>query len=86
MSFLSECLAQEYQSKTIRFQCLFPGLVATKMTKYDEANGWHVVSTKTFAKQAVDALGLCTICCGSVAHDIQVNGWFFCGCSICFIY
>ncbi len=43
------------------------------MTKYTKANEWHVVSAETFAKQAVDVLGQKSICCGSIAHDVQVR-------------
>jgi len=72
VSFMSECLHLEYKHTNIKFQCLMPLLVATKMTRYSgEADGFVVVSPEYFAKQACDALGIMHIGTGCIIHDFQ---------------
>jgi short-subunit dehydrogenase len=64
----------EYRTTNVKFQCLVPLLVATKMSHYesDEAN-FLVVSPTVYARQAVDALAMYDISPGCVAHEIQVG-------------
>lgn len=57
-------------------QCLVPILVATKMTfmQTSEADGYLVVTPEEYARQAVDAIAICSITPGCVQHEIQVRG------------
>jgi len=72
VSFLSECLSTEHNSMGVRIQCLFPVIVATKMTHYDKADGWKVADVETYAKQAVDIIGIGSATTGCILHEIQV--------------
>ncbi|KAH7712678.1 Protein DHS-5 [Aphelenchoides avenae] len=69
LSFLCECIDREY--KTIRVQCLTPALVATNMTYYEKGS-MFVVTTKAFARQAVNTVGLVRVTSGCFNHEIQM--------------
>ncbi|CAJ0563930.1 unnamed protein product, partial [Mesorhabditis spiculigera] len=85
ISFFSDTLSDEFRGTGVKVQCLVPMLVATSLASYDksEANDIFVVSTETFARQAVRAIGTFELICGCWQHDFQIalaqliSPWFF---------
>jgi short-subunit dehydrogenase len=75
ISFYSDCLADEFAHTNVKFQCLIPLLVATKMASYEssEANDIFVVKSETFARYAVNIIGKFRLSTGCFPHDMQVS-------------
>ncbi|KAI1732243.1 short chain dehydrogenase domain-containing protein [Ditylenchus destructor] len=74
LSFFSDSLADEFSTTNVKFQCLIPFLVATKIASYESegADNILVVDPTTYARQAVHVIGQWRISTGCFLHDIQI--------------
>uniref|UniRef100_A0A914H1H1 Steroid dehydrogenase n=1 Tax=Globodera rostochiensis TaxID=31243 RepID=A0A914H1H1_GLORO len=73
ISFFTDSLGDEFAHTNVKIQCLFPLLVATKLTQYasEDAN-LFVLDTKSYARQAVNIIGNYRISTGCFVHDMQI--------------
>ncbi|XP_041656520.1 hydroxysteroid (20-beta) dehydrogenase 2 [Cheilinus undulatus] len=70
VSFFSQCLHAEYQSKGITVQCVAPFMVSSNMTKHVE-NSFAVMPAPVFARRALNTVGLSSYTTGCLFHTLQ---------------
>ncbi|KAL3107787.1 hypothetical protein niasHT_015924 [Heterodera trifolii] len=80
ISFFTDSLGDEFAHTNVKIQCLFPLLVATKLTQYaaEDAN-LFVLDAKSYARQAVNIIGNYRISTGCFMHDMQIAFGSFIG-------
>uniref|UniRef100_A0AC35TLH0 Estradiol 17-beta-dehydrogenase 12 n=1 Tax=Rhabditophanes sp. KR3021 TaxID=114890 RepID=A0AC35TLH0_9BILA len=69
MTFICDCVNREY--KNIHVQTLIPALVATNMTYYTKGS-LFVVTPQSFAKSAINSLGVLQKTAGCFNHEFQM--------------
>lgn len=62
---------KQLKSRNVYVTCLYPNLIATKLSQYDMAN-LYVVDRRTYAKEVVGTIGLISETSGCFQHDIQI--------------
>lgn len=65
-------LATEYSKSGVVFQCLFPGYVATKMSKI-RSSTWMAPSPNKFAEEAIKTIGVQKHTTGYFPHTILLS-------------
>lgn len=70
VSFFSQCIQSEYQSKGITCQCVMPYFVATKMSKIKRPS-LFTPSPDTYVKAALSTVGVSDVSHGYWTHSIQ---------------
>ncbi|EDV25139.1 uncharacterized protein TRIADDRAFT_26050 [Trichoplax adhaerens] len=70
LDFFSRSLNVEYNKDSIIIQSLIPGLICTKLSKVNKIN-LFAPSPETYAKQAVNTIGLCDRTTGYWPHELQ---------------
>ncbi|XP_078331885.1 very-long-chain 3-oxoacyl-CoA reductase-like isoform X2 [Crassostrea virginica] len=70
VSFFTQCVDAEYNSKGIICQCVMPYFVATKMAKIRKPT-LFAPSPNTYAKAALGSVGVAKITHGYWAHSLQ---------------
>jgi len=72
VSFFTSGLRSEYQDSGVIFQCVYPGYVATKMSKIKRAN-FFAPDPDYYAKSALDTVGVENQTVGCLSHAIQYS-------------
>ncbi|XP_037604840.1 hydroxysteroid (20-beta) dehydrogenase 2 [Sebastes umbrosus] len=70
VTYFSQCLHAEYQSKGIIVQCVAPSMVSTNMTKNIPVNCF-VKSASGFAREALNTVGHSSYTSGCLSHALQ---------------
>lgn len=68
--WLSKCLRKEYSDTRVIIQTVTPMMVVTQMTHNRRAR-FYVPNARTFARSALNTVGLATSTCGYFWHELQ---------------
>lgn len=67
----STSLNEEYKAKGIRFECLAPFFITSKLSKFRK-DSLFVPNPTTYVKAAVSTIGSATLRCGYLPHELFV--------------